>query len=150
MNEKEFFEKLGELVKLYNTNGSKLETAMVEDALAFCQACAAENNTEKKAPADHEELMIVLLNGAGKNEKYLYKKWKSYVGGCGPIALTPNNEAIRDHYLTSEQIVKYNLGWNSYPPGYKDWQEFEASRLHAAADMLVHIAFSLGLFKNNR
>lgn len=152
MNKKEFFETLATLVKQYHTNGSKLEQAKVEDALAFCEYHADSNNTDTDAPAptNYSELLEELLCNAGGNELRMSRKWESYVRGCAPLCLTPNADAIRDHYFTPEQIAKNGLCWGKCPRGYEDWQEFEASRLDAASDMLVNIAFGMGLFSANR
>lgn len=128
-------------------NPAKIVCAKYADALAFCtRHQLPETSPEDKAPGSYTSMMADLLEGAGTNERYNSDKWESYVGGCGALALTPNADAIRDHYFTSEQIEKYNLDWNTYPPRCKDWQTYEARRLHAAADMLCCLADLLGLF----
>lgn len=152
MTRKQFFDTLAELVNLYKHDGSKLETARISDALYFCRYNAdAENfDVDAPAPADHAELESILLCGAGGNARYSFQKWQAFVAGCGPGALTPDADAIMAHYCTVEQIERHNLSWNSYPPHFESWQEFEAARLHSAADLLAQIAFSMGLFKKNR
>lgn len=152
MTRKHFFDTLAELVNLYKHDGSKLETARISDALYFCRYHAdAENyDVDAPAPADHAELESMLLCGAGENARYAFQKWQAFVAGCGPGTLTPDASAIMAHYCTVEQIERHSLSWNSYPPHFENWQEFEASRLHSAADLLAQIAFSMGLFKKNR
>ena len=152
MTQKEFFEKLAAFVKLYNVDGSKMEDAKVADALAFCDYHSNDANVETEVPApnDHAELMELLLCNAGGNAKYVHQKWESYVRGCCPCCFTPNADAIRDHYFTKAEIERHGLDWNTYPKHYEDWQQFEACRLHAAAEMLENIAFAMGLFKLNR
>lgn len=152
MNKKDFFQELSILVLHYKTDGSKLEAAKVADALAFCEYHSDDNNvdTDEPAPTDHRELMEILLCNAGQNERYTHKRWESYVRGCAPLVLTPNADAIIDHYLTAEQVKKHEFCWDKCPKNYDDWQQFEACRLHVAAEMLCNIAFAMGLLAANR
>lgn len=128
-------------------NPAKIVCAKYADALAFCtRHQLPETSPEEAAPKSYKAMMDDLLEGAGTNERWVANQWESYVRGCGALALTPNADAIRDHYFTSEQIAQHSLDWNTYPPHCADWQAYEAKRLNIAADMLCSLAGGLGLF----
>lgn len=150
MNNKQFYSVLKETLNATRANLyylTKIQAAKYDDMTAFCDRhISAEMNPEGRAPKNRLEMMEQLLEGAGTNEQYNGQKWESYVRGCGHVAFTPDADAIRDHYFTAEQIEKWSLSWNNYPPRVKDWQDYEARRLHAAAETLCELAFVLSLF----
>lgn len=151
MNNKQFYTALKRVCSVHSVNNaehlSKRAIAKFGDAIAFCERHMSEEaNPLGKAPKNYTEMMAQLLKGAGATARYNCDKWESYVRGCGAMALTPDADAIRDHYFTEKEIAAMNLSWNNYPPMVKDWQEYEARRLHAAADMLCSLADNLGLF----